>query len=36
MFDAKFKLAAASLIRAAMTGDFDTVDLIISRTTRTS
>ena len=30
MFDAKFKLAAASLIRAAMVEDFDTAELIIS------
>jgi hypothetical protein len=27
MFDAKFKLAAASLIRAAMVEDFDTAEL---------
>jgi hypothetical protein len=31
MFDAKFKLAAASLIRAAMVEDFDTAELIISQ-----
>lgn len=30
MFDAKFKLAAASLIRAVMVEDFDTAELIIS------
>ena len=31
MFDAKFKLAAASLIRAAMVEDFDAAELIISQ-----
>jgi hypothetical protein len=31
MFDAKFKLAAASLIRAAMVEDFETAELIISQ-----
>ena len=31
MFDAKFKLAAASLIRAAIVEDFDTAELIISQ-----
>jgi hypothetical protein len=31
MFDAKFKLAAASLIRAALVEDFDTAELIISQ-----
>ena len=31
MFDAEFKLAAASLIRAAMVEDFDTAELIISQ-----
>jgi hypothetical protein len=31
MFDAEFKLAAASLIHAAMVEDFDTAELIISQ-----
>jgi hypothetical protein len=31
MFDAKFRLAGASLIRAAMVEDFDTAELIISQ-----
>jgi hypothetical protein len=31
MFDAKFKLAAASLIRAALVEDFDMAELIISQ-----
>jgi hypothetical protein len=31
MFDAKFKLAAAALIRAAMLEDFHTAELIISQ-----
>jgi hypothetical protein len=31
VFDAVLKLAAASLIRAAMTEDFDTAELIISQ-----
>lgn len=31
MFDAKFKLAAASPIRAAIVEDFDTAELIISQ-----
>jgi len=31
VFDAKFKLAAASLIRAAMVEDFGTCELIISQ-----
>jgi hypothetical protein len=31
MFDVKFKLAATSLIRAAMVEDFDTAELIISQ-----
>src|SRR5215472_5506101 len=31
MFDAEFKLAAASLIRAAMVENFDTAELIISQ-----
>ena len=31
MFDTALKLAAASLIRAALTEDFDTAELIISQ-----
>jgi hypothetical protein len=31
VFDAKFKLAASSLIRAAMVEDLDTAELIISQ-----
>ena len=31
MFDAEFKLAAASLIRAALVEDFDAAELIISQ-----
>ena len=31
MFDAKFRLAAASLIRAAMVEDFEAAELIISQ-----
>jgi hypothetical protein len=36
MFDAKFKLAAASLIRAAMVEDFDTAGWLSASTIRTS